>query len=622
MSDTGAHPGVRSLLAKFENNQNTTTSPPSRGRSPVGSENSGAGRPLSKVRASFIAVDGAVQSNPVVGLRKASGGSDSPAGPSRVKTFNSDDSGSLKSPLSLSPISNSFPESSANGNDSKNSISKELPGASTGAPMGSAEESTKPVIKETVPSHNKENHSVAESAASTSPAVQSVKPTNTVTKRPSTIHIAKASTASKPTSGSTSVTGPRSSTKPRTPTSPAMTENNKAKATRTAKTATAGDHRVPTQKPSRTSLTTAVRTASRPPRSSMPSREPTRPTVSGTKPRSNSPSRSARLPASATAPTLSSSGKLGATGTTTSRLTRKPSTLKPAAGANQRATTPTASNVRKHASRPSPPGHSGSERPHSRVSQGGSKPVDEGFLARMMRPTASSASKTHDKVEAKSPPRSTKTARAPVQKVVPKTEPRAPRPTKETSKSVKRGEETTAENPNEEPQKSAKQHTSEDVTQAPSEPQVDEKTVDAEAKRAAEEPVEATLEKPSTDAPIDSSVPQPSEVPVDAEAPAEPKPEVSVEQPTEASIEQTINAVQSTTVEPVAPTEPVDAPTPSDTPECHPSAEVRESVESAPPVQTEAEPTPENAAETSDPTTESKPIEDDVDADIGKLSLN
>jgi len=41
------------------------------------------------------------------------------------------------------------------------------------------------------------------------------------------------------------------------------------------------------------------------------------------------------------------------------------------------------------------------------VSTAGSKAPDEGFLARMMRPTASSASKTHEKVEPKTPPKKT-----------------------------------------------------------------------------------------------------------------------------------------------------------------------------------------------------------------------
>lgn len=45
------------------------------------------------------------------------------------------------------------------------------------------------------------------------------------------------------------------------------------------------------------------------------------------------------------------------------------------------------------------------------MSNAGSKAPDEGFLARMMRPTASSASKTHEKVEPKTPPKKTAAAK-------------------------------------------------------------------------------------------------------------------------------------------------------------------------------------------------------------------
>lgn len=59
----------------------------------------------------------------------------------------------------------------------------------------------------------------------------------------------------------------------------------------------------------------------------------------------------------------------------------------------------------------------GQERPKSRMSIAGGKAPDEGFLARMMRPTASSASKTHERVEVKTPPRkvagATKAKRSP-----------------------------------------------------------------------------------------------------------------------------------------------------------------------------------------------------------------
>lgn len=63
-------------------------------------------------------------------------------------------------------------------------------------------------------------------------------------------------------------------------------------------------------------------------------------------------------------------------------------------------------NPGRKTSRPSLPGPSNaSEKSKSRTSTGAPKAADEGFLARMMRPTASSASKTHEKVEVKTPPK-------------------------------------------------------------------------------------------------------------------------------------------------------------------------------------------------------------------------
>ena len=67
--------GVRNLRAMFEHkNGDHSTSPPSRGRSPSSSAVSGTSRPVSKVRASFVAVEkhGDLGQPPQWGLRKAS----------------------------------------------------------------------------------------------------------------------------------------------------------------------------------------------------------------------------------------------------------------------------------------------------------------------------------------------------------------------------------------------------------------------------------------------------------------------------------------------------------------------------------------------------------------------
>ena len=65
--------GVRNIRAMFEA-KTESTSPPSRGRSPAGSEGvrSSSSRPISKVRASFVAVEKSGQMGPIIGLRKLS----------------------------------------------------------------------------------------------------------------------------------------------------------------------------------------------------------------------------------------------------------------------------------------------------------------------------------------------------------------------------------------------------------------------------------------------------------------------------------------------------------------------------------------------------------------------
>ncbi|KAJ9661080.1 hypothetical protein H2201_006629 [Coniosporium apollinis] len=156
-----------------------------------------------------------------------------------------------------------------------------------------------------------------------------------------------------------------------------------------------------------------TRAAAKPTTTAAAATNHTSPTTS--KPtRPKSPTRPVRLPSHLTAPTASSAAKHDTTAaptrtaasTTTaagSNLGRKPSTLTRDRAAPSK---PTAAAPRKEATRPSLNASQGPKRPESRT--GGihtTKAADEGFLARMMRPTASSSSKAHEKVEAKSPPR-------------------------------------------------------------------------------------------------------------------------------------------------------------------------------------------------------------------------
>lgn len=118
-----------------------------------------------------------------------------------------------------------------------------------------------------------------------------------------------------------------------------------------------------------------------------------------TKPGPKSPTRPVRLPAAATATTASSAAKVGE-----GQPSRSPSrssvnnTRKPAVLGRDRAAPST--NARKSTSRTSLPATSNeNQKLKTRVSTASAKAPEGSFLARMMRPTQSSASKTHDKVE-------------------------------------------------------------------------------------------------------------------------------------------------------------------------------------------------------------------------------
>ena len=146
---------------------------------------------------------------------------------------------------------------------------------------------------------------------------------------------------------------------------------------------------------------------------------PTSPSVPK-KPTSKPPTRPVKLPAAATAPTAASAAKLG--GNAPSRSPSRASTngtsndrkLPPAVKRDrlsiQTRGPPSATTPGLQKKTPRPVTHT--QRPPTATTPALQKkasrtslPPDEGFLARMMRPTASSASKVHEKIETKSPPR-------------------------------------------------------------------------------------------------------------------------------------------------------------------------------------------------------------------------
>ncbi|CAI7664383.1 unnamed protein product [Penicillium bialowiezense] len=381
MSDNNPHhPGVRSLLAKFEN-QSPIASPPSRGRSPAASDSSGTARQLSKVRASFITVDASP-------LRKTSGRSDSPGifGP---KITSEETASGRQTMVSPTPLSRQEHSQNATLGQIMADSRPEQPDETKGEPY--------PIVKETTATNTEATPQAdpspekAETDASTgSKSERSDTPSHnsdssaTAKKKPSSLGPAR-NVASKPKS-----TPAPSTTKPATSTNPKPSAREVAKERSNALA----------HKPSRVSLN--PKTTTRSTRGATPAQETSKPSATSATTRSGvkSPARPARTTGSMAPPAQPPAGKLGSTGapsartTTTSTLHRKPSTLKSAVG-SQRAITPTAS-VRRQASRPSLPSQPANDT-HA-------KPVNEGFLARMMRPTASSANKLQAQEKAESKP--------------------------------------------------------------------------------------------------------------------------------------------------------------------------------------------------------------------------
>lgn len=455
MADAASHPGVRSLLARFENhNQNSETSPPSRGRSPVGSDTPGS-RPLSKVRASFVAVDRVAQSPS--GLRKTASGAESPA--------------RLRSPFS--------PGIAKNGDDLSVANEPELSRKTTqNGNLEGAESSTSSESTRNKSGNETEDRTKATAAKLEPGPLLNNKPTmaeNGPIKGPAVAEVAAVVPVQRgPGKPNTKVAAPGSSPAPHAKVDSAVKHSSKSTASSAQKLpaasktarlskATASNATMKEsgkEAPAATSQQSSrglakshlTQTTTRPARSSTPSRDLSSSTAANASPASKhvtkSPMQTTRLPNSSTLPALSSTAKGHTQSRSPTRITvpgslnRKPSTLKGSATTTTsttasgtaahptRAVTPTKQALRKQGSRVSLPHPSATERPHSRVStSGASKPLDEGFLARMMRPTASSASKTHERLDVKSPPRSKavhdskkpegKTAKIAAEKVLP-----------------------------------------------------------------------------------------------------------------------------------------------------------------------------------------------------------
>ena len=429
-----------------------TVSPPSRGRSPAGSVTSDGARPYSKVRTSFISVDRSGETGSSSRKMSSSGdnrgsGINEPrvmAGGSNQEVLEKEeavvkdvspkqeavyDSAKPDKPVAgtgeeLADISPADPkdETAITGDEALKSNGPDLGSVLKGSPFATpkkqAEDAPKPTKEPTPPNPptppnaSKTNGQPNESRVSpnkTASKSEAPKPRTSVnaTKQGPISEHSNLAPQSPNTSQTDGPTDSGSSVKPaRTSLERLSVQKNRPgtdanKAQRTNNTAAAPKAPGPDlTKLRQTSVRSNGITSNKPgPKSPI------------SKPRPKSPTRPVRLPASATAPTASSAAKLG--GPPPSRSpsrasiasSHKPTTL------NRSRPTPLTSTVAQARQKPVrsslPPQSTAASKSKTRTSTASAKGSDESFLARMMRPTESSKSKTHEKVEATSPPRKT-----------------------------------------------------------------------------------------------------------------------------------------------------------------------------------------------------------------------
>ena len=460
MSATPASSGVRNLRAMFETKHtDQSTSPPSRGRSPNSSITSGNSRPVSKVRNSFVAVErpSDIASGQQWGLRKASDVSsmaevkESEALPQTSTVETPKHPEQTKSPPSPHMAKQSIDGglgsilkgSAFDGTPKKRPAEKQSPTKPSSPPTKKKEAPRSPIVG------SKATQSARKMDSPKDKPNSSPKTTVSTKSDAKQLNHAHPSPRDKPSPAS-----PRSprleKSSPKTPTSPAtaksMVKGGPAKiqgvvdsAKRASEGREASKHILPkdiTQKefdlkPKPESRTASKLTASKP-TANKGIETKSKPKVNGVKekpesqPRSNvngvkkeqdssattkpisprGPTRPGKLPSAATATTTAAAAKHD------SQPPKQQPVRKPAPFSAPRASLPatqsratsgtTSSAAHKKSSRTSLAAN-GNERAGSRVSL--NKPEDS-FMARMMRPTASSAQKVHEKVEADSPPRS------------------------------------------------------------------------------------------------------------------------------------------------------------------------------------------------------------------------
>ncbi|KAL4727458.1 hypothetical protein ACLX1H_006370 [Fusarium chlamydosporum] len=437
---------VKNLRAMFENKGDT--SPPDRGRSsgastPVQGTSvvSESPRPLSKVRTNFVAIekDGRIglrrdpSHESSVSRRRLSMDTDAES----VSTVPDRPSASLEdAPRGNKPFfQEDIPESPRHPIEPPKTPTEQM-GAVTNEPSVNPdkqidEEESLPsllpaepaliepaliepaLIEPSPASPKKDSKEVKEEKPESASVAVNGKPKTNTAKEPAT---AKATASKKPaTTRPSAVSTKASSTKPpaKSPsaTKPPLSTTHKAESKPTLKTAPAAK-REPRQSSATTSTATrpTVTAASKKP-------QPLKPSTSDTgfvKPKPKSPTKPVHLPASLMAPTAASGAKTGRQVKPSASSQNLDVPGRPASRASATGGSATSGKTVKRQpsnvgrSRPSlgPPPKKSSDPAQVKKDA----PVDESFLARMMRPTQASSSKTAEKVPT-TPPR--KTAKRP-----------------------------------------------------------------------------------------------------------------------------------------------------------------------------------------------------------------
>ena len=405
--------GVRNLRAMFENkNGDHSTSPPSRGRSPSSSAVSGNSRPVSKVRASFVAVEkpGDLGQPPQWGLRKASDVSSvvevTEGGPGGPDTSHNTTSTEATTNMSHSASTPNSPH-----------MSKDAMDGGIGAIMrgSSFESDTSKKISQPAESEGgvkEKSNGVGSRAADMVKKMQSKdkpqSPPATKLKTTPTAQPVK-NPNPKPAQHKGSPESPSSPKKSvKTPTSPVAPRMNirggPAKIRGVLDSAKRASDAREAMKKEDTSRSTEQPKKEAPapgnPKTNGVKKEAASSPKSATGPKS--PTSFAKLPAAATTGTAASAAHQKKE--TSSQAAHKKPASRPSAVHSQPprvANSTTASSLAKKSSRASLANDN--ERSKSRTSL--SQPT-ESFLSRMSRPTASSAQKTHEKTQPTSPPRS------------------------------------------------------------------------------------------------------------------------------------------------------------------------------------------------------------------------